>query len=166
MRVLSVRQPWAWAIVHGGKDVENRPRNIAGSYRGPVAIQVSQRDDNDAFRAFARSWDALIAATDAARKRLEAGDWWRHHGHIIGVVDLIETHDTRDEWREARSLGPGIFERDLCSPWAEPVAAHLVLANPRPLAEPLPWKGALGLRTLPDEVEQQILAQLTEVHHG
>ncbi|WP_409188395.1 hypothetical protein [Bradyrhizobium sp. RDM4] len=21
---LSVRQPWAWAIIHGGKDVENR----------------------------------------------------------------------------------------------------------------------------------------------
>ena len=24
MRALTVKQPWAWAIVHGGKDVENR----------------------------------------------------------------------------------------------------------------------------------------------
>ena len=23
---LSVRQPWAWAIIHGGKDVENRTK--------------------------------------------------------------------------------------------------------------------------------------------
>ena len=30
MRVLTVRQPWAWAIIHGGKDVENRVRNLAG----------------------------------------------------------------------------------------------------------------------------------------
>ena len=40
MRVLTVRQPWAWAIVHGGKDIENRTRNVAGAYRGPVAIHA------------------------------------------------------------------------------------------------------------------------------
>lgn len=33
MRILTVRQPWAWAIIHGGKDVENRTRNVAGDYR-------------------------------------------------------------------------------------------------------------------------------------
>lgn len=36
MRALTVQQPWAWAIVHGGKDVENRTQ--AWSYRGPLAI--------------------------------------------------------------------------------------------------------------------------------
>lgn len=45
MRILTVRQPWAWAIVHGGKDVENRTRNIAGAYRGPVAIHAGMRFD-------------------------------------------------------------------------------------------------------------------------
>lgn len=44
MRILTVRQPWVWAIIHGGKDVENRVRNIAGSYRGPVAIHVALAD--------------------------------------------------------------------------------------------------------------------------
>jgi hypothetical protein len=31
VRVLTVRQPWAWAIIHGGKDAENRnwPRSTA-----------------------------------------------------------------------------------------------------------------------------------------
>ena len=28
MKALTVQQPWAWAIVHGGKDVENRTANI------------------------------------------------------------------------------------------------------------------------------------------
>lgn len=30
LRVLTVRQPWAWSLIEGGKDVENRSRNIAG----------------------------------------------------------------------------------------------------------------------------------------
>ena len=29
MKALSVRQPWAWAILHAGKDIENRPERIA-----------------------------------------------------------------------------------------------------------------------------------------
>lgn len=37
MRILSVRQPWAWALVDGWKDVENRSWRTA--YRGPIAIQ-------------------------------------------------------------------------------------------------------------------------------
>ena len=35
MKAITVRQPWAYAIMHLGKDVENRTCNIAGSYRGP-----------------------------------------------------------------------------------------------------------------------------------
>jgi len=30
-RALSVRQPWAWAIIHGGKDIENRGRAPEGA---------------------------------------------------------------------------------------------------------------------------------------
>ena len=33
MRVLTVRQPWAWAIIHGQKDVENRVRSLAHANR-------------------------------------------------------------------------------------------------------------------------------------
>ena len=39
IRGLTIRQPWAWAIVHGGKDVENRSRSL-GPYRGLVAIHA------------------------------------------------------------------------------------------------------------------------------
>lgn len=38
MKALTVQQPWAWAIVHGGKDIENRTQ--AWSYRGPLAIHA------------------------------------------------------------------------------------------------------------------------------
>jgi hypothetical protein len=29
VKALSIRQPWAWAILRAGKDVENRPERIA-----------------------------------------------------------------------------------------------------------------------------------------
>lgn len=41
---LSVRQPWAWAIVHGGKDVENRTTGAirAGDMRpGRVCVHAA-----------------------------------------------------------------------------------------------------------------------------
>jgi len=139
MRVLTVRQPWAWAIVQGRKDVENRSRNVAGSYRGPVAIHAGLapfEKDNMASRAHR---EAREAATEIV------------FGGIVGVVDLVGVHvcvsaagcmpDPADHGRWA-----------LCSPWAEPGGYHLVLANARPLARAVQWRGALGLRELPDDV--------------
>ena len=35
MKALTVQQPWAWAIIHAGKTVENRTQRW-WSYRGPI----------------------------------------------------------------------------------------------------------------------------------
>src|SRR5579863_10246115 len=40
MKALSIRPPWAWAIAHAGKRIENRSRRT--KYRGPIAIHASQ----------------------------------------------------------------------------------------------------------------------------
>jgi hypothetical protein len=42
MKVISVRQPWAWCIFHARpiKDIENRPRR--SHYRGELIIHASQ----------------------------------------------------------------------------------------------------------------------------
>lgn len=40
MKALSVRQPWAWLIVHGHKPLENR--SWATSYRGPLLIHAAK----------------------------------------------------------------------------------------------------------------------------
>jgi hypothetical protein len=39
MKAISIRQPYAWAIIFGGKDVENRTWNT--KYRGELAIHAS-----------------------------------------------------------------------------------------------------------------------------
>ena len=137
MRAITVRQPWAWAIIHGGKDVENRSRNIAGSYRGPVAIHAGLTEDRAA-------WGDV----DLASAWLSAGDDVTHteRGAIIGVVDLVDVHP------DCTELVEGFGHTPTCSPWAMADHLHLLLANPRPLAKPIPYKGALGLWTLPDAV--------------
>ncbi|MBY0226527.1 MAG: ASCH domain-containing protein [Hyphomicrobium sp.] len=41
MKVLSVRQPWAWAIIAGHKTIENR--RWSTTYRGPLLIHAGQK---------------------------------------------------------------------------------------------------------------------------
>lgn len=144
MKALTVRQPWAWAIVHGGKGVENRSRNLAGSYRGPVAIHAGLTEDESAYD------DEMI------RQALgDCDDGWLLAeqvgtlGAFVGVVDLVDVHQG---WWAEFEYGPVTC----CpSPWGQSGAWHLMLANPRPLAAPIPARGRLGLWTPePATVEQ------------
>ncbi len=116
---LSVRQPWAWAIIHGGKDIENR---TAGSIRaggmgpGPVAIHAAT-----GMRRAEYEWAVWRLQRDGVRLPLPA-DLVR--GAVIGRVDVV-----------------GIVEESE-SPWFGGPCG-LVLANPMAV-EPVPGKGALG----------------------
>lgn len=160
MRILTVRQPWAWAIIHGGKDVENRVRNIAGDWRGPVAIHVAKQEDEeaysvpvlrDALEARYRTWSPRGAL---ARMRSEPAP--KYFGRIIGAVDLTDVHHAHSCPKHGQDA-----PWPLCSAWAESGDLyHLVLANPRPLASPIPYRGALGLRRLDEETIARVTAQI------
>jgi hypothetical protein len=153
LRVLTVRQPWAWAIVHGGKDVENRSRNIAGDYRGPVAIHAGLAGDP------VSSWPSIVldamemafsGYTDGITRSLTAP----RLGVVIGMVDLIGVHQAKFHASWARDLVAG------WSPWAEKDVWHLLTANPRPLAEPIPARGRLGLWRPDDALAAAIWEQV------
>jgi hypothetical protein len=135
VRAISVRQPWAWQIIHQRKNIENRSRNIAGKYRGPVAIHASLKADDDALRRLPGHAPEWVTASRVF-----------HYGAILGVVDLVDVHHCFNA--ETNFEG--------CSPWAEPDAWHLVLLNPRPLLVPIPCRGALGLWTPPADVLDQL----------
>lgn len=165
MRVLTVRQPWAWAIIHGGKDVENRSRSL-GPYRGPVLMHAGREVDIEAFRAADRDGGPLHAALRRGAGMLRSKGWeagtppWRQWaGHLIGVVDLVDVHTSDDGGHDKllRDKDGEVASFTGCSPWANPDAWHLVLANPRPLAEPIPYRGALGLRTLDEATTARVL---------
>lgn len=133
MRAISVRQPWAWQIIHQRKNIENRTRNIAGKYRGPVAIHASLKADEEALRRLPGRAPEWVTASRVF-----------HYGAILGVVDLVDAHPG-SSWCEEE-----------CGPWAEPGGWHLVLANPRPLLVPIPCRGALGLWTPPTDVLERL----------
>lgn len=48
MKALTIRQPWAWAIVAGYKHVENRSRRT--NYRGPILIHAGAQLDSAGFK--------------------------------------------------------------------------------------------------------------------
>ncbi len=156
MRVLTVKQPWAHAIIHGGKTVENRSRNLAGAYRGPVAIHAGlQRDD--------LGW--VVSGAYALTRTMGRGHP-EALGAIIGVVDLVDVHKglapTDDRMTSVDSCYRAGQPFGACSPWAEPDAWHLELANPRALDQPVPWRGALGLVGVPLGVEGEWLVEYVE----
>lgn len=127
MRIITVHQPWAWALATGEKRVENRPRNIAGSYRGQVAIHAGKQLDEVGMQT-------VMQLTGVRSMPIV-------HGAILGVVTLVGVHHADD-----CETGGG-----WCSPWADPESFHLVFDDPRSLTSPIEFRGSQGMRKLSDE---------------
>jgi hypothetical protein len=48
MKALSIRQPWAWLIVNGYKDIENRKWRT--DFRGKFLVHAGKQFDYDGYR--------------------------------------------------------------------------------------------------------------------
>ncbi len=152
MRALSIQQPWAWAIAHGKKPVENRSWPV--TYRGLLAIHASKKPDEDAM--------ALIASRDRNSPLVKAVAWhtrlWTPpeyaYGAVVALVEVTGCHHSQD--RKCFSARTG----GMCSPWAVHGQFHIELAGVRPLSEPVPCRGALKLWPLPEEVEHAVWERL------
>jgi hypothetical protein len=83
---ISVRQPWAWAIVHAGKDVENRSK--AAIYKGGMSAAIGTRIAVHAAKGMTRTEYDIAAAMI----RKIAGDCPQAHelarGGIVGTVHV------------------------------------------------------------------------------
>lgn len=139
MRALTVRQPWAAAIIYSGKDVENRAQTWG--YRGPLAIHAG------AERSIEGENDPRVRKAWAGAEPYQGNV----RGAIIGVVDLTDVHHAAEgccdsQWADAAYKGSR--------------AIHLVLASPVPLAEPVPAKGVLGLWQVSPRLVRAVAEQL------
>lgn len=130
---LSVRQPWAWAIIHAGKDVENRDwrrPNPGLKFRGRVCIHASRGITQTEYLMARKAIEDLPVLTADVP---EARDLVR--GAIIGTVDVVGI--VRKSDRDGGPWGN--------SPWFfGPMG--LALADPRP-CEPVLAQGQLGFFT-------------------
>lgn len=147
MKALTVRQPWAWAIGHGDKTVENRGRGA--QHWQPTAdlaihagLTWSHRGAGDW-----QIWGALERTT------IRADDPEFAVGAIVAIVDVVDVHPFAH----------------CCEPWGESSyrhadgsmvqeVTHLVLENARALAVPVPCRGRLGLWTVPKNIERAVRA--------
>lgn len=123
-RALSIRQPWAWAILNAGKDIENRPRRF--NYRGPICIHASLYKPNEDDQAFFIATMASAQSRDVSDVNM-IGLFAKYmpRGGIIGTAEIVDCVDHSD------------------SPWF--FGPHgLILRNVQPVRF-IPVKGALGL---------------------
>ncbi|MEE5085110.1 ASCH domain-containing protein [Pseudomonas syringae] len=127
MKALSIRQPWAWLIIYGGKDIENRTWNT--KFRGRFLVHASAGCTKKQWAeavSFALKAGVIKHPADVPPiNELELGC-------IIGSVELADCVDTSD------------------SPW---YMGHkgFVLTNPKPTAI-TPYKGRLGFFEVPDDL--------------
>ena len=131
---LSVRQPWAWALLYGGKTVENR--TWARRYRGRIWIHAPSRENRDDVEAAVH----LVAHGWKCNYR-EALEHYREHdqrGAILGSLTLTDCRrlDELDRSDPLRS-----------NPWAG--GPWLWLVTDPELCELWPTPGRLGLWTAP-----------------
>lgn len=119
MKALSIRQPWAWLIVNGHKDIENR--SWSTRYRGPVLIHAAKgmtgAEYNDAYH-FALDQGITIPLFNELDR-----------GGIVGIATITNCSD--------RSLSPWFFGR---------FGFELADAKPLPFT---PCKGRLGFFDVP-----------------
>lgn len=124
LKALSVRQPWAWALIHAGKNVENR---------GPVAIRHMKLRKGDRI------------AIHAARGMTQ----WEYDYAVAFMrqINVIDCPHARDLVRGA-IIGSvrveDVVTRSFSKWFMGP--RGIIVSDPHP-CEPIPAVGALGLFT-------------------
>ena len=137
MKALSIRQPWAWAILHAGKRIENRSWSLPEAMRNKrVLIHASKGCTRDEYT------DAVEYIRSVARMMSVPPLNELPRGAIVGAMSLIGCRPPCD-WREAVD-------------WHVPSQHGIELASIMAIAEPIPCKGALGFFNVPAEVEAEI----------
>ncbi len=139
VRAITVRQPWAYAIAHLGKDVENR--DWGTTWRGPLLIHAGKGIDREDCHN--------VAHRHAGRRPTAAEVHTVSTGIVTGAVIAVATM-TDDH------VCPGKCSRR----WAVSNAHHFTLTNVQPLTEPIPAKGALGLWKPTADVLAAVEAQM------
>ena len=131
MRAFTVKPHWAFLIMQGYKDCENR--NIAPVPRkGTAAVHVStsytKTEYDEAVSLFGRK----------AMEKLPFEMLRELCGRIVGLVDYEVAEATDSQWWD-RSGKP------------------IMLSNPRWLSEPfVPCKGALQFWRVPEDIAQRV----------
>ncbi|KAB7833551.1 ASCH domain-containing protein [Streptomyces mobaraensis] len=105
MRALTIRQPWAAAITHADKRVENRTWGTR--YRGPLLIHAAKTVNTSALRH-----DPLAAVVRGLQLDL---------GAVVAVAQVVDCHEPDGECTPWSMTGQHHLVLDDVTALAEPV---------------------------------------------
>jgi len=134
LKAISIRRPWAWAILHAGKDIENWTWKT--NIRGTVAIHASQTMSRP-------SYERALREIKKTKRRTKVPPYDAIvRGAVVGLVDVVgcEKH-TKSKWHVRNHYG-------------------FVLANSRTLRKPIPCNGRLNFWEVPNAIARRISRQL------
>jgi hypothetical protein len=132
-RVLSIRQPWAWAIATGRKKVENRSWNTP--YRGTVYIHASSRTEKCQNEWLYKTF------------RIRVPDEFKNSA-VIAVAELTDVVTGRNGNRFGR--------------WFDGKYGF-VLSNVKALRKPVTMHGKLGLFRASSSLQRRVEKQVKPV---
>lgn len=152
MIALSIRQPWAWAILHlpelVRKDVENR--DWPTRFRGKFLVHAGKGCTRSEYA------DAVACIIEAQEERADA----------LSLNDQIEPTRPPPLYELPRGAIVGWSEILECtdhatSPWYS--GAYAFRLGRRGILKPIPCRGALGFFRVPEDVAETVRrqAQLT-----
>jgi len=130
MKAITIRQPWAWAIFHAGKDVENRSWKTV--LRERVAIHagagMTRAEYEDGCKSILKRKPKLKIPAYEELVR----------GAIVGTVEIVDcVEKSNSSWHAKKQIG-------------------FVLAHPKKLSDPIAYKGTLKFWDVPKNIESRI----------
>ncbi|MFP4600655.1 MAG: ASCH domain-containing protein [Persicimonas sp.] len=166
IKVLTIKAPWAQAIVHGTKRIENRtwkPHSdvmgeVIALHCGKSMVRIGDYDDT--------ARDQLAKAQHKHLRHERGERTVRELGCIIGTARVVGWYDVRDDtgdldavidhtWLKRLAVTAVGYDLDLKIAtddpwWLGPIG--WLLDDVR-LAQPVEARGMPGLWTVPDEIE-------------
>lgn len=135
MKALSVRQPWAWAILFAGKDVENRDWKSPWAPMEPLLLHAAKGCTYTDYLSAAATIEQISGKRPPPFEQLPRGG-------IVGRFRIAQA---------VRHAQP-------TSPWAIPGQVHLHLADVTALPF-VEMPGQLGFFEVPRAVLDQLFPQ-------
>jgi hypothetical protein len=155
---LTVRNPWAWALLHG-KPVENRSWNLG--YRGPMWLHAGKAWDpgGETSPLIQAAWNRHTSPTMPMNRRPGTTNAppgpdspLIASGAVTALLEVTGCHHSAD----CTSQQTG----ELCSPWALHGSYHIEITVTATLPRPLPCAGRQKLWALPNHTEHAARTQL------
>lgn len=133
MKAITIKNPWAYLIVRGIKDIENRSWKT--NYRGKVLIHVSKSCDK---RFFDKTNDeSYKIICDTVLNSLSKEQYYSQNSCIIGEVEIVDCVINHPSiWAEKSNTVYQLAPEETSEDYPKPIY-NWVLANAKMYDDPI-----------------------------